>query len=295
MAAGPSTSLSADGLYVDPSETSTAAPNPEVQRRFDETDQGASLTSVCDLVYAHVGEGTKQKIWNGEFVELGALINTQAREEQQIKVVNGELHIGQAKKTQKIERIETWSDAFIIFMSIYLLKHPDSHQELLSYLRTIRMAATRFPGKGWAQYDDQFRLRKARRPNSNWASIDGELWLLYMSQPLLHSAPNFSGQNRQCFAYNNRGFCTNLQCNFQHRCIKCLAFHPALVCPQTPNRFRAQMHPNFRPTVQTQPQFPRAPRPFAYRPRFQQPQRQQGSRFYAPPVPVGYGPHTYQN
>ncbi len=71
LAAGPSTSLSADGLYVDPSETSTAAPNPEVQRRFDETDQGASLTSVCDLVYAHVGEGTKQKIWNGEFVELG--------------------------------------------------------------------------------------------------------------------------------------------------------------------------------------------------------------------------------
>jgi hypothetical protein len=36
---------------------------------------------------------------------------------------------------------------------------------------------------GWVQYDEQFRLRKARYPTSSWGVVDMELWLLCVATP----------------------------------------------------------------------------------------------------------------
>ena len=62
-------------------------------------------------------------------------------------------------------------------------KHPGKAQELLKYLRDIRLAAYRAPSAlAWVQYDEQFRLKKSRNPSSSWGVIDNELWLIFMSQ-----------------------------------------------------------------------------------------------------------------
>jgi hypothetical protein len=44
----------------------------------------------------------------------------------------------------------------------------------------VRLAASRGSGTGWAAYDEQYRLRKARYPHTPWGDIDMELWLLHV-------------------------------------------------------------------------------------------------------------------
>ena len=77
----------------------------------------------------------------------------------------------------RITSIEQWTSAFLVFSSIYLMRHADRARQLLKYADTIRSAAFRRVGFGWRDYDVQFRLRQARMPARSWASIDAELWL----------------------------------------------------------------------------------------------------------------------
>ena len=66
-------------------------------------------------------------------------------------------------KNQKAqwENIEVWTNAFMIYASIFLEKHADQVQGIFKYMHTVRLAATRLSGQGWKIYDTQFRLRKA--------------------------------------------------------------------------------------------------------------------------------------
>lgn len=112
---------------------------------------------------------------------------------------------------------------------------------------------------GWVQYDEQFRLRKARYPTSSWGVVDMELWLLCVATPKFstvqrpfntglvnqHSqqlAVNNSlynggtghnrGQSRNylCRAFN-RGKCTfGRNCKYLHTCSKCNGSHPLTAC-----------------------------------------------------------------
>lgn len=80
-------------------------------------------------------------------------------------------------KAAQITSIEKWTDAFIIYVSIFCSKHPDRCQELLKYMSIIRDTARKFlGGGGWIEYDQLFRRRQAYMPHRSWAVIDGELW-----------------------------------------------------------------------------------------------------------------------
>ena len=106
----------------------------------------------------------REKIWNGEFVDLGELLNKDPCKDevwQKLVLINGEIVVKQKSESPKIENIEDWTNAFIIYASIFLEKHPDQVQGIFKYLHTIRLAATRLSGQGWKNYDIQFRLRKA--------------------------------------------------------------------------------------------------------------------------------------
>ena len=72
--------------------------------------------------------------------------------------------------------IENWTDAILIFTSIYCSVHPATYPDMLTYIHTIRLGAKR--SQGWKNYDEQFRLRKSQDPTSSWALIDPEFWLL---------------------------------------------------------------------------------------------------------------------
>ena len=55
----------------------------------------------------------------------------------------------------KVSNIEKWTDAFLIFSSIYLKGYPNKLQELLQYMSIIREAASRSSTLSWRSYDEQ--------------------------------------------------------------------------------------------------------------------------------------------
>ena len=123
----------------------------------------------------------KQKIIAGEYIDLALLlINSQASlsDNHTVIVSYGELLIGPKQQHKKIVNIETWTDAFLIFTSIYCTAHPLKFQGLLKYILCIRLGAKRCSG-GWKAYDEQFRLRMAQDPSSSWAVIDTVMVNIY--------------------------------------------------------------------------------------------------------------------
>ena len=184
-----------------------------------------------------------------------------------------------------------WTDAFLIYTSIYCTIHVLRLQELLKYMQTIRLGAKRNAGFRWKLYDEQFRLRKAQEPASSWAIIDTELWLLYMQPSAgagnelgLQGAPRQTQNNKsfKCYAFNYNGVCTQQYCNFKHSCLKCSGVHPVISCtnnvqavgnnPQSPGIAQRFQTPRARPLQKTQSRFQTfAPRHMQNNPRFRSP------------------------
>lgn len=265
--------------------TSAAEPTPDtVARKFTEEEAGTSIHaraiySVCDDMSLHVSQTMKEKVWKGEYIDLATLLPKKTvshdNQNQTIKVINGELVIKPKEPSLKIDTIETWTDAFFIFMNIFLCKHPEAAQDMLHYMNSVRQGARRT--LDYKKYDEQYRLRKMRNPSSSWASVDGELWLLYSCQnEQTVQSRQLSVVKGTCYDFNNKGVCSKFRCNFIHKCIKCQGNHSALNCftfrnmPQTQSRFiqRGQgSQYNFRPRF-----FPN------YWNRFQAPQRALGPR-----------------
>ncbi|KAK3096962.1 hypothetical protein FSP39_005120 [Pinctada imbricata] len=145
--------------------------------------QPNALVSVTDALGAHVASSLKSSIFNNEFVHLHKLIPNKANEEpqQQLTLVNGELVIKPKHKEVRINSLDSWTNAFLIYMSIYLSKFPEHAQSLLKYLHTVRTAAQRSTNLSWLDYDVQFRLKRSRNHTIQWDSVDAELWLLYVN------------------------------------------------------------------------------------------------------------------
>ena len=62
---------------------------------------------------------------------------------KKIAFINGELIVQQKQSAPKITYIETWTDAFIIYMNIYCSGHTEKFAQLLKYLHTIRLGVKR--------------------------------------------------------------------------------------------------------------------------------------------------------
>lgn len=80
----------------------------------------AGGTCSSSLLAAHVPNSIKQNIWANEFVEFNTLLKKESGErKQKTQIVNGEVLVSPINEAPKVfERIEPWSDALIIFMSI---------------------------------------------------------------------------------------------------------------------------------------------------------------------------------
>lgn len=147
-------------------------------------------------------------------------------------VQKGELVLKCRSKPPKIIDIDQWTDAFICYMSVFITAHPSSTAGLLKYMNTVRLGAKRVGGFGWREYDEQFRLKRARDNNIPWHSIDQELWLLYMhAQDFQSSSVIKTGiQIRKCYDYNYQGSCKRSPCMFKHVCLTCSGNHAMLNC-----------------------------------------------------------------
>ena len=113
---------------------------------------------------------TKEKIWKGEFVPLASMIvdkqTTLATHSWSFQQVGSNLVAQQAQSPKKeIRDIGTWTNAFIIFIWIYIQKHAYRAQELLKYMETIRSYAHGFSNTAWIGYDREFGAIQERNPS----------------------------------------------------------------------------------------------------------------------------------
>ena len=93
----------------------------------------------------------KQKIIASEYIDLALLlINSQASLSDKHTVIDshGKLLIEPKQQHRQIVNIETWTDAFLIFTSIYCTAHLLKFQDLLKYIHCIRLGSKRCSG-GW--------------------------------------------------------------------------------------------------------------------------------------------------
>ena len=184
-----------------------------------------------------ISDVTKDKIWNGQYVQLVLLLKQNFASVQSVAgtlaVKDNQLSIKPAtsKIKQPITSLETWSDAFINFILVFIQNHNNKASELLRYMSVIRGAAANNPISKWLCYDTQFRLCMGKDPTRSWSQIDSHL-----SGDL--SATTYL--NAPCYDYKFKESCARLQCTYAHVCLKCKVPHPASSC----NLFKEQ---RFRP------------------------------------------------
>jgi hypothetical protein len=68
-------------------------------------------------------------------------------------------HVEEIAKKKNFD-IEKWTNAFLIYASVYLSNHVDKSYEFLHYMYNIREAAARLGSYCWREYDEKFRLRQ---------------------------------------------------------------------------------------------------------------------------------------
>jgi hypothetical protein len=186
-----------------------------------------------DDIAAHVPSSLKQQICKGEYINLALLLKGAVELSEFCSGsvfrlnANGQIETAQKECKESIFDIEKWTNAFIIYMSVYLSAHADKMYEMLHYMFNIRECALRQGGVAWRTYDEQFRLRQAISPAS-WSKINNDLWWRCMQLRPLSKAPS-SSVRYPCNDFN-RGSCSWRNCKFAHVCNTCAAPHPEFAC-----------------------------------------------------------------
>ena len=200
---------------------------------------------------------TKTTIWNQEFIDFGSLlVNPTLDGRYHLTIQNSGEGIGPAlsfepvNKAKKITCIDTWLQAFHVFVGIYSSRYPQEAPGLMKYGTTVQDLAIR--GHNWRFYDENFRyLRQTQASSLPWESIHWELWLRSQNNPSTQRTPP-AGRARKpfsplrvptgyCFKFHKGGDCSG--CVFKHSCFKCEGSHRALHCS-----FRAPSRPVVHPS-----------------------------------------------
>ena len=230
--------ISLNGNSPDNSGIGKSQERPEGIIHFDsifkdvQLDFAGSTTEIEPLrcgdegLAVHLPKQIQEKILNHQYINLALLLKGSIELSEICS--GGTLHINEKgciesrpkKSKQTICNIDEWTDAFIIFSSVYLQKFTEKNIEILKYMSIIREAATRYPLSAWISYDQQFRFRQANENTRQaWGSLNGELWLKVMSNPsqsntfssTLKRTPGESATNSShshtCNAFNE-GNCT---------------------------------------------------------------------------------------
>ena len=111
----------------------------------------SQILSVHSDIGHHVPHNNKENIQRSEYIDLCTLLsnNPNKKKTQKLSLESGQLVLQQDKNSFKITSIDQWTNAFIVFTSIFCSAHPSRFQELLKYLSNIRLGSQRFQGIGW--------------------------------------------------------------------------------------------------------------------------------------------------
>ncbi|VDI45236.1 Hypothetical predicted protein [Mytilus galloprovincialis] len=173
--------LPAETIY--PAPGNTTLPQPLINTGYA---LPIETVKASDDIARNVSQNVKQKVINGEYVDMGSLLNNS----QNITGVNQTLTFNQGQiilqPKQQDTRINTIGIMdgclFNIYQYFIVLYIHLSSKNCLKYMQTVRLGAKRYAGLGWKLYDEQFRLRRSQEPAGSWSVIDTELWLFVCNQ-----------------------------------------------------------------------------------------------------------------
>ena len=201
--------------------------------------------SVAQPIYAQVPLKIRQKIWAGEFIDFGLLLNKDERNMRLGTFNNGGDDTPQLVWRQLKQRplsVNEWTDAFHIFMAITLVKEPSQAASMLKYSSLVRNIAVE--GGDWHWYDEIFRRTKESE-GLQWDEVDQVSVGFALSRG---SGRKREGQSQSNQSFRSKGqkkskipkgFCFKFHkgipcsgpCAFKHKCFKCPASHPISRCP----------------------------------------------------------------
>ena len=156
----------------------------------------------------HIDPNLKNKIMNGEFVDLEKLIPKGNRlvhrnnNDSSIRVLqkDGETFLTTGTKENNINSVRRWEQAFRIYAAIYSKHNPHRAAEIWQYVFVINTAAASFIWDNVADYDFVFRQLMAENPERSWAKTYTQMWTLAMRDRVIPKN-NYNGGNN----YNGKG------------------------------------------------------------------------------------------
>ena len=216
--------------------------NVEILRKFDNDDDFFHIT-------CHVDPNVKQKIQQGDFVDLEKLIpkdrgigGNPFQEEGAMELVtqDGHTYFTPARdRDTKISSLKRWDQAFRIYAAVYTEANPSRSAEVWQYVYVIHRAAQSYQWDNVLQYDTTFRRLMAEKPWHSWSKTYTQGWNLAMNDPLPRhnkGGPNkfFPGHGGNsdaggkswkdscCWKFN-KGKCSAsaAECDFDHMCTYC--------------------------------------------------------------------------
>ena len=103
------------------------------------------IDSISSDISIGVPDYIKEKIAKCEYIDIGSLLpNTiHIENSQNLTIYQEELVLQKTQNKVKIDNIDQWTSAFIVFISIFCKVHVSRFQELLKYLHTVRLGASR--------------------------------------------------------------------------------------------------------------------------------------------------------
>jgi len=199
----------------------------------------------------------KDKIWSNQFVDLASLLDTRADGSQALRLVSVEgepIRFTTQKPDSKINSLGKWTDAFMVFMTVYTRKYPHETAHLMAYMQLIKRLALK--GGDFVYYDEEFRYLR-QHGLQGW-EVHTDLWLEARDIRGSQAGGNkpygkgyngksnnnsFRGQSKTwnrsshpkgyCFRYHSTGRCKNIpECTFKHTCYNhgCGGRHPVFSC-----------------------------------------------------------------
>ena len=136
-------------------------------------------------VGALVDEKLKVKIWSRQYIDLAMLTGDSSARFSVVLDAGAESSSWHLKEQslKKIDTIGSWTDAFLIFMAIYVERFPTEVCQMFKCMQLVRGMAS--SGRNmFLLYDRDFR--KLRAANAmNWDVLHHELYI----SPSMHARP----------------------------------------------------------------------------------------------------------
>ena len=183
-----------------------------------------------------VKDTLKQKIWAHKFVDLYDILYPSQSTSYTLGILDhsNQPHLNLTPNKKRTLSEREWSQAFDIFLAVYIQKYPNEITDLLSYSQHIKDLMRH--NVNWQYYDRQFRLDREHSVCS-WSNVRQDLELrafrnnpkqsFSSNQPFRSAGSQSKIPPGYCFKYHKQGVrCETQNCRYKHQCPKCSRPHP---------------------------------------------------------------------